>query len=301
MDIHHIRYFLSVCETLNFTRAAEICGVTQPALSRAIQQLEDEVGGLLFRRERNLTHLTDLGLLMKPRFEQVIRQIGQTRRDIERFLTTEDANVNLGVMCTIGPLRFSGVLAHFHARFPEITLNLVEGRPPQLLAQLFGGDIELAIMASPDALPDGLVTLPMYEERFLLAFPAGHRFGDLGRIPLAALDGEDYLERLNCEYGSHIEAQMRARSCAVRTVYQSEREDWIQNLVAGGLGVAAVPEFSATIAGIRTGPLVEPEIIRQVCLVSLAGHELSEAARCFIDAVKAIDWPEGRIFESKAA
>ena len=71
MDIHHIRYFLAVCETRNFTRAAEKCNVTQPALSRAVQQLEDEVGGLLFRRERNLTHITDLGALLRPRFQQV--------------------------------------------------------------------------------------------------------------------------------------------------------------------------------------------------------------------------------------
>src|SRR4029079_17272035 len=70
MDMHHIRYFLAVCETLNFTRAAEKCNVTQPALSRAIQQLENEVGGLLFRRERSLTHITDLGALLRPRMQQ---------------------------------------------------------------------------------------------------------------------------------------------------------------------------------------------------------------------------------------
>src|SRR5213595_1369253 len=64
MDMHHLRYLLAVCDTLNFTRAAEKCNVTQPALSRAIQQLEEEVGGQLFRRERSLTHLTDLGMLM---------------------------------------------------------------------------------------------------------------------------------------------------------------------------------------------------------------------------------------------
>ncbi len=75
MDIHHIRYFLAVCETRNFTRAAEKCNVTQPALSRAVQQLEDEVGGLLFRRERNLTHITDLGALLRPAFPAGARRI----------------------------------------------------------------------------------------------------------------------------------------------------------------------------------------------------------------------------------
>src|SRR6266550_8807501 len=91
MDMHHIRYFLAVCETLNFTRAGEKCNVTQPALSRAIQQLEDEVGGLLFRRERNLTHLTDLGTLLRPRLQQIIDGVNDVKKDIKKFLTLEDA------------------------------------------------------------------------------------------------------------------------------------------------------------------------------------------------------------------
>src|SRR3569833_1927750 len=84
MDIHHIRYFLAVCDTRNFTRAAAKCNVTQPALSRAIQQLEDEVGGLLFRRERNLTHITDLGNLLRPRFQQVQDELMGVRTEASR-------------------------------------------------------------------------------------------------------------------------------------------------------------------------------------------------------------------------
>ena len=61
MEMHQVRYFLAIAEELNFTRASERCNVTQPALSRAIKILEEELGGLLFRRERDLTRLTDLG------------------------------------------------------------------------------------------------------------------------------------------------------------------------------------------------------------------------------------------------
>jgi DNA-binding transcriptional LysR family regulator len=92
MDIHHVRYFLAVCETRNFTRAAEKSNVTQPALSRAIQQLEDEVGGLLFRRERNLTHLTDLGNLLRPRFQSILDELSGVRQEASRFLCLEDAH-----------------------------------------------------------------------------------------------------------------------------------------------------------------------------------------------------------------
>jgi DNA-binding transcriptional LysR family regulator len=70
MEMHQIRYFLAAARTLNFTRAAEECNVAQPSLTRAIQQLEEELGGDLFRRERKLSHLTDLGQRMLPLMQQ---------------------------------------------------------------------------------------------------------------------------------------------------------------------------------------------------------------------------------------
>ena len=71
MEMHQVRYFLAVAQELNFSRAAEKCNVTQPSLSRAIQQLEGELGGPLFHRERHLTHLTDLGQMVRPHLETV--------------------------------------------------------------------------------------------------------------------------------------------------------------------------------------------------------------------------------------
>ena len=70
MEMHQVRYFLAVARLLNFTRAAEECHVAQPSLTRAIKQLEEELGGELFRRERNLTHLSELGHRMLPLMQQ---------------------------------------------------------------------------------------------------------------------------------------------------------------------------------------------------------------------------------------
>ena len=70
MEMHQVRYFLAVCRTLNFTKAAEECNVAQPSLTRAVQKLEEELGGPLFHRERANTHLTELGRLMLPHLEQ---------------------------------------------------------------------------------------------------------------------------------------------------------------------------------------------------------------------------------------
>lgn len=149
---------------MNFTKAAENSNVSQPALSRAIQQLEEEVGGLLFRRERSLTHLTDLGHLMRPHFQQIINELGDVRREAKRFLTMEDANFSLGIMCTIGPTRFTGLLENFRNVFPGISLSLVEETPQRLAERLENGGIDIAIMAQAEEFPDRFDVLPLLGE-----------------------------------------------------------------------------------------------------------------------------------------
>ncbi len=293
MDIHHIRYFLAVCETRNFTRAAERCNVTQPALSRAIQQLEDEVGGLLFRRERNLTHITDLGALLRPRFQQVVDELTGVRLEASRFLCLSDANLKVGVMCTIGPRRFTGLLTDFNRRHRGVQLELIEGVPSRLSSLLEAGDIDVAIMSTSDSFPERFDVTPLFRERFMLAFPAGHRLGDYETIPIKAIDGEIYLKRTNCEYWDYLSDLCDEQGVTTHVSYSSEREDWIQNLVAGGLGICFIPEYSAVIPGLQVRPVAEPEVSREVCLVTVAGRRFSPAVLTFVNAVKSYGWAEG--------
>jgi len=291
MEMHQIRYFLAVAETLNFTRAAELCNVSQPALSRAVQQLEEEVGGLLFRRERNQTHLTDLGLLLRPRLQSVLENTREAKAAAQRFLTLDEAHVTLGVMCTIGPRRFMGLLADFQARHPGIELRLIEGVPGTLGERLATGELDLAIMAAqPTGLPDRFDARPLYREQFVLAFPAGHRFEQMNAVPVAALKGENYLRRVNCEYRDHLAHLCDEREVGLRISHVSEREDWIQNMVAAGLGVCFLPEYSAVFPGVQTRPVIDPEVWRDISLVSVAGRRFSPAELTFIEAVKRYRW-----------
>src|SRR6478672_5421208 len=116
--MHRVRYFLAVADTLNFTRAAELCNVSQPALTRAIQQPEEELGGLLLRRERKLTHLTDFGGLIQPHLRQVLADAEATKTTAKRFLSLYEAQIRLGIMCSLGPARFMSFIASFHAANP---------------------------------------------------------------------------------------------------------------------------------------------------------------------------------------
>ncbi|HJS30446.1 MAG TPA: LysR family transcriptional regulator [Alphaproteobacteria bacterium] len=292
MEMHQVRYFLAVCDTLNFTRAAEACNVTQPALTRAIQKLEEELGGLLFRRERSATHITDLGRLMKPHLETVLHQTEAARTTAQSFLRLEEAPLNVGVMCTIGPLRFVDFLSHFHHDNPGIDLALKESVPAQLSDLLAEGTLDVAVMAQPDAFGERFDIKQLYRERFVVGFAPGHRFEAMNAVPLAQLHGEAYLARLNCEYRDHIRGLREATGAQVRYAFRSEREDWIQIMAAAGLGFCVIPEFSPVIPGLVTRPIIDPEIEREVSVVTVAGRRFSPAVAKFVQQMRKHKWPD---------
>ena len=136
MEMHQIRYFLAVCETLNFTRAAEACNVSQPSLTRAIKGLEDELGGPLFRRERNNTHLTGLGEMMRPHLSQVLIETDAAKERAKSFAKLDDVELKLGMMCTIGPRRFVPFLQAFRERHPKVRLIVQDGSNNELQTQV---------------------------------------------------------------------------------------------------------------------------------------------------------------------
>ena len=145
MEMHQIRYFLTLCEELNFTRAAEKCHVAQPALTRAIKLLEEEFGGLLFHRERARTHLSELGQAVRPYLEEVQRQSQQAKNLATSLIELKSTPLKLGVMCTIGPGNFVGLLSNLQAQHPGIELQIMDASPADLQARLLDGGLEAAI------------------------------------------------------------------------------------------------------------------------------------------------------------
>ncbi len=294
LELHQIRYFLAVCGELNFTRAAEKCNVSQPALSRAVQKLEEELGGLLFRRERAATHLTDLGQLMRPRLEQILAEAAEVRSTAKRFLNLQNAPLKVGVMCTIGPLRFIGFLAKFRQDRPGIELTLLEGVPAQLAEQLSQGQLDVAVMTPAAEVDARLDMQTLYQERFVVAFPPGHSFESKNAVRMTDMEGESYLTRINCEYYDQLSEACRAQKVAMADAYRSEREDWIQTMVMAGMGVCFMPEFSPVLPGLQQRRLIDPELVRAVCLVTVAGRRFSPATAAFVRAIKAYRWPEAK-------
>src|SRR3954453_15763832 len=291
MEMHQVRYFLALSEELNFTRAAERCHVAQPSLTRAIKQLEEEMGGALFHRERANTHLSELGRTLKPYLEQVYNRAEQAKREAQEFIRLQKTPLRLGLMCTIAPTLLLDLVAAVRMRHPGIELHIIDEAAPALQERLIGGALDVAVYALPSLSADErLHHMPLYREQFHIVIEPGHRLAMLDAIRVKDLDGEHYLARVNCEMGPVADAVFDAQGVGGSTVYQSERDDWILAMAAAGLGYAFMPSLSVNHPGVVARALVEPEIWREVALVTVRGRPHSPGVGALVREAMNVRW-----------
>ncbi len=289
MEMHQIRYFLAVERERNFSRAAVACNITQPALTRAIQKLEGEIGGKLFNRQPGRIELTELGRAMHPQLEQAYRDLADACTQASELLRSSRNRLRVGVMCTIGPARLVGLIRTLHATIPDLELALTEAKGTAILDSLLADDIDIGLAGLP-SYPDQIDVLPLFEERYALAVPGAHRFANTHEVTLADLDGEQYIERSNCEFDAHFEACHGEWPIDMQTRYRSGREDWVQAMISAGLGIAILPESYPVIEGVSKTSLIAPVVARTVSLVTLRDRSFSPTAMKLIKAIRSHVW-----------
>jgi DNA-binding transcriptional LysR family regulator len=293
MEMHQVRYFLKAGETLNFTRAAEQCGVSVPSLSRGIRQLEEELGGQLFRRERRLTHLTDLGRLMLRHLTTVNDAAEAAKRDASDYGKLASASLKLGIFASMGADVVTGYLATLRAVAPTLELHIWEADCQEIEGALLRGEIDIGLTSVPEH-EDRIRVQPLFREYFYVIFPPGHRFARMNAVPIKELQGEDYVQRVHCEFPQNLYRLGHTKPFDyVHIRYIGEREDWIQSLVRAGMGCAIMPEFIYLMPGIEMRKLIDPEIYREVSVATVAGRPHSPPVAAAIAAAKRNQWPTG--------
>ncbi len=191
MEISQVRYFLAVAKELNFTRAAEDCNVTQPALSRAIKLLEDEFGGALFHRERRFTHLTELGRMVETYLEGVFENSRQAKQIAEQYVHLKKTPLRVGIMSTIAPDEIIELISSVRAHHPGVELHLCDADAPSLRRRLLEGDLEAAIYALPSKVPDEEVhSLPLFREQMVMAVHLTHRLANQRSVQVRDMSNE---------------------------------------------------------------------------------------------------------------
>ena len=292
MEFYQIRYFLTLCETLNFTRAAERCNVTQPSLTRAIKLLEDELGGPLVNRERNHTHLTRLGEIMRPQLEQVHDQAMNAKRRARSMLDLTEGSLRIGIMNSAVTKKMIGVIDQFRQVHCGVDLHLIAAGPGDVRELLTEGEVDTAIYSSPEVDPPDFHVFELFRERFTVAVGPGHRFEKLSEVRISDLAGERYLVREHWEHEPQFDQLLAEHAVRLGGRYRSDRDDWINAMTVAGFGFCVLPEGALSCSDLVMRRLVDPELERVVSLLTMRGRPHSPALSAFLQNLRRIEQAE---------
>lgn len=286
--MHQIKYFLAVTRTLNFTRAADQCNVTQPSLTRAIQKLEEEFGGVLFNRERALTHLTELGRMVLPHLEQTYEAAEAATSLASSIGRAEVTPLVIGVANGLSLPLLDEILASMATTLPALTIDLRCGTSEQLADHALKGGIDLLIIALPDQAHDRLETWPLFVQRYEMAVSASHRLANAPPLCMAEIAAEPWID-CDDEGTALWRTASSAMGLALSFRHRVESRSQALRLVAMGLGHAIVAAGSAE-PGVSTLGFTDCELSQRIVLAAVAGRRRGRAADAFMRAARARDW-----------
>jgi len=285
MEVSQVRYFLALCHTLNFTRAAEICNVSQPALSRAIQRLEAELGGALIYRERNLTQLTDLGRTMRPHLEAMVVAAEAAQAVARSRHTEEHALLRIGLGPAVSSARIASAIGSVTRRNAHLIVQFDEGSTASLAEAMLADRLDCALVPDQTDLPERLHRWPLYGENCMVVLPAEHRLAAKAVIAVDDLVGETLLIGDRC--GDFAERLILA--CGEKLNGQRFGGSWPQmlDLVTAKVGLALLPEGLVAGRALAFRPLAEPDLGRTIVIAMVAGRPQSDAVLNFVKLCRA--------------
>jgi DNA-binding transcriptional LysR family regulator len=289
MEMHQVRYFLATVSELNFTKAADKCNVTQPSLTRAIKQLEDELGGDLFRRERPHAQLTELGQRMYPLLKQCYESALGARSLASAIKSGEVGTLKLALSRTINLELLTSHLIELNSLFNRLEVKLLRGTPPEIIELLKSGEAELAVAGDLGEGWDRLDRWPLFAEEFGLIVNAKHRLASRSAIDVDELRQEQWLRRPYCEHAEKAASLIRSHNLDIDHGHELASERDLITLLESDLGVAFAPR-SACPETLKQAPVNGVELRRTVYLYGVAGRERTAVASAVLKMLRAADW-----------
>ncbi len=294
MELHQLRYFLSVAETGGFSRAAAKCGVAQPSLSQQIRKLEDELGVPLFDRLPRGAVLTEAGIRFREHAERILASINDARRQVGDLRGQVSGRLAVGAIPTIAPYLLPKALRRLLKRHPQVEVRIEENFTEVLVEQLVTGRVELAVMALPVE-HDGLHAEPLLEEPLLAAMPADHALAKKKKVTWGDLNQERLilLHEMHC-LGRQMGALCRRLRSEPDLSFLGSQLSTMQQMVALGMGLSLIPEMAASADSGSSRvyrPFSQDPPMRTVAVFWHLHRYRTNAARAMVEALRAVATP----------
>lgn len=280
MELRHLRYFEAVARHSHVTRAAAELHIAQPALSKQISQLEQELGVALFDRVGRNVRLTEAGEALLPHARAVMAQVEAARAEMAERIGLRRGRATVGTPPTVGTQLLPAVLAAFNRQYPGIELRLHESGVQTLLDLLETGLTDVAVVTLPVE-DEHLTVVPLFTEEMVVAVWKGHQFAGREEVEIKQLQQEPWV--LSPENYELREATLSACATAgftPRVVLDGGETDTLLRFVAAGIGVALVPRLAVNgTRELTTLRVVDQRLTRTLGIVWRGDRVASPAAR----------------------
>jgi len=250
MKLTQLKYALMVAEEKSFSRAARLCNVSQPSLSTAIKNLEEELNVTIFDRGQNNVKITGDGNLILSQAQKAMREIDHIKEIAEATADQLSGTLRLGAIYSVGPYVFPNLIPKVHMNAPKLTLLIEENFTSTLLEYLAHGKVDMSLVALPFKHP-GITTIPLYIEPFVAAVPADHAW--VGRTDIEGDELEN--EKLLLLGKGHCFREQVLEICktdhsfentskGVHNIIEGSSLETIRHMVAVGTGITVLPASS---------------------------------------------------------
>jgi LysR family hydrogen peroxide-inducible transcriptional activator len=295
LNLKRVRYFLVLAQTLNISKAARKLGMSQPALTKAVQRLEEEVGGPLIRREGRHTHLTQLGSSLIGLFESLVTNATYIEQTAHALVSGHSPVLRIGVMCSVGPGPIAGFLAEHQKANSNVEVHLQDYTRADISSALLDGSIDLAILGATVKDETRFRYARLYEEAMVVACADRDPLVGRASVGLKDVARRPYLDRSQCEFRHLFLSASQREGFVPKLFARSDSEDWIQNMIQAGAGVAIVPDRWVTLPGITKVKLKDPKLVRTVSVATPIGRADNPALLAILQALRKFNWAPPRL------
>jgi DNA-binding transcriptional LysR family regulator len=288
MELRQLTYFLAAAQTQNFRRAAELCLVAQPALSRQIAALEAELGIELFKRVKQRVSLTSAGQDFAVYAREALERLQQGQQAMASLLDGQEGTVLLGCIEPLATAFLPTVFRAFRQRWPRIRLSVRVSRTDDVLGMVEREEVDLGLIFHPTSQREVLVVKELFRQSLQLLAPSGHPLLQQESVSLQQIVAEPLvLPRATSRLRRIVDQILAQHGLTVQPVVEIDSIAGLQELVRQGCGVTFMPAAllggSSMGDGVALAPL--PELTEQFifALIYQRTGSISAPARQFIN------------------
>jgi DNA-binding transcriptional LysR family regulator len=289
VDLSQLRSLVTVADAGAITEAASRLGLTQPALTRRIQHLEQEFGAELLSRSRKGAELTELGRLVEREARLLIDRYDALKQEVASHSNVQAGTVRIGGGATAVSFVLPDAIADYQREFPRVHFHVKEASSSEIASDVADGHLELGLVTQP-VRTTGLEIEPLVDDQIVLVAAAGNPLAAAGTLPVESLDGRNFV---GFEGGSAIrqivDASLREAGVAINVIMELRSIPAILRMVTTTDSLAFVSQLGVQGQGlVREIAVDRLTITRRLGLARRRGHALSPAASRFAERLLSV-------------